>query len=129
MKEDLQQLRQTAENLGLKVDKRWKEARLKQEIEAVRDDGLNKHEPDEVVEAPVEIEEIVAVVESKEAEPPSAFVVKNVSSNLFVCGDFVCSPGKEIELSEKQMNNVRLMRVIKRQLDIGHFKLVTDGSN
>lgn len=97
--EELELLRMEAEDLGIEVDGRWGEKKLRQAIAEAKDG--DESEPES---AP---------------EPVSGFVVRNLLQNPQAIGSHVLKPEESLELSDKDQKNGRLMARVQHGLKTG----------
>ncbi len=91
-------LREQAEELGIKVDGRWSDTRLQEEIDAALSGPAEEKAP--------------------EPQKPKR-IVKNVTGNRWiVCGNIV-EPGAIYKLTDNDMKNERGMKRVHRGVEIG----------
>ena len=123
-----------AQALGVKVDGRWKKKRLLYEIEKASNDASRLYE----IECAIGETIPFCKVEINHAYSPDnfsdneiitnvndeIFSVKNLSANKFVCGTFVCEAKEIVIIDGFKQDDLKLMKVLNRQVEIGKFEIM-----
>lgn len=105
MSEELEELRAEAEDLGIDFDGRWGAERLRQAIEEVK--GEDTEEPEQAAD---------------EESHSDNLTVRSQSRHTWTCGDLIVPAGDTVTLTANQMKNDRMVKRVKRAIEIGVFE-------
>lgn len=99
---ELDELKAQAEELGIKVDGRWSEAKIQEMIDAELEKGGNDQEDQGSLDAGAE-----------DQEKAESFTVKNISKNPHLIDRNRVEIGETYTLSDRQLKDERLMAKIE----------------
>lgn len=128
MSEQLDQLKQQAEGLGIEVDGRWGEDRLREEIdkalEGPEDEAKDGAEPESESEDEPEPEQQDAPAPEPESEPATdSVVVRNAMRGPQKIGAHMVPADGTVEITRTEQTE-KLMRKIKHGLKVGSMSKV-----